>query len=444
MQDAHEALFSTLMCALSDEQQFHLELQQEVQLRARVQSMLAHYASAAQDGSQIERYLEEDSGTDVTSDAASVASMASIRWRPGGLKARKTNSLRRPVRSAQALAPPTLPTSPPLSPRGFLTPTPPVSAAAHDRVAEATNPFTGWLLRSVVPTGCLPSCTAVRVASPEPFQCLSVALPQIPGALTLSGCLAAYFRSDRVQGWKCECGGLGCIRRVRLARPPPVLAVHLQRAPLLGGAPDARHVSFPEVLDMQPAWLPRGARRRQYVLCSVVQHVGASGAGHYFAFRRRPQQPTDLGNSAGQSCAGWLLMNDAVVREATEQQVLACTAYMLFYIRSDCMVPACDQGRGVSGAKLSVVSVPSRQAWKEVGSTLASMAAGAAEESTTKPVTPMATEERLRTLLGLQRSTPASTAAEGAEGFAKDFAVVACGDWAAAPPLHAPPAAAQA
>lgn len=67
----------------------------------------------------------------------------------------------------------------------------------------------------------------------------------------------------------------------------------------------------------------------EYHLKAVIVHHGGSDSGHYTAFRKLER------NEAGQSSAGdgkdWVDISDETVRRASEREVLASQAYMLFY-----------------------------------------------------------------------------------------------------------------
>lgn len=54
-----------------------------------------------------------------------------------------------------------------------------------------------------------------------------------------------------------------------------------------------------------------------YTLTAVVVHSGGSTGGHYICYIHKP--------------GGWFYCSDASVRRATEQEVMNCQAYMLFY-----------------------------------------------------------------------------------------------------------------
>lgn len=79
-------------------------------------------------------------------------------------------------------------------------------------------------------------------------------------------------------------------------------------------------------LDMTPfttrakrkAVSPRGIKPYIYDLLSVVVHKGEINSGHYISYARKDGQ--------------WFQFDDNVVTLASEKQVLAAQAYMLFYI----------------------------------------------------------------------------------------------------------------
>lgn len=133
-------------------------------------------------------------------------------------------------------------------------------------------------------------------------------------------------------------------KQVMLARPPPVLVLHLNRSAFALGSfgPAKNHVrvTFPEWLDMAPyttgAELSthparplserRAAGRRderlRYRLSAVVTHYGAHNYGHYVCYRRRPK-------------GVWTRISDETVQACTLDDVRAQNPFLLFYERGD-------------------------------------------------------------------------------------------------------------
>ncbi|TCD59984.1 hypothetical protein EIP91_010941 [Steccherinum ochraceum] len=178
-------------------------------------------------------------------------------------------------------------------------------------------------------------------------------------------------------------------KQAMIARPPPVLVLHLNRSIHYGGSDAARNncrVAFNEFLDLTPYTTsgqlstnpshpishmpspPNTYPRYIYRLSAVVCHYGNHYAGHYVCFRRKPRPPSagsrrwapprftcpfgctcekcqrwgpvrdewDVRNEGGLgSGGGWLMASDTHVKEVGIEQVLAegSGAFMLFYER---------------------------------------------------------------------------------------------------------------
>ncbi|EJD36922.1 cysteine proteinase [Auricularia subglabra TFB-10046 SS5] len=168
-------------------------------------------------------------------------------------------------------------------------------------------------------------------------------------------------------------------KQAMIARPPPVLVLHLNRSMHFGtyAGKNSCHVLFPEILDLTPFTTsgqlstrpeapisaPPGlvsrsltptpasyaAPRVLYRLSAVVCHYGAHNFGHYVAFRRKPPvtNPIML-HALGCPCeacvkrgplrdrgAPWLRISDDSVEEVPVERVLAETqgTFMLYYER---------------------------------------------------------------------------------------------------------------
>ncbi|GJE87390.1 cysteine proteinase [Phanerochaete sordida] len=173
-------------------------------------------------------------------------------------------------------------------------------------------------------------------------------------------------------------------KQAMVARPPPVLVLHLNRSLHFGGAYGAAkntcRVAFPELLDLTPyttsgslntsaqsplsgpalrALLahPPAARpeppRTLYRLAAAVVHYGQHAFGHYVCYRRRPRParlapaqrwaPPRAADGAGVAHLasprgtgrGWLRVSDDDVRECGIESVLqeGAGAFMLYYER---------------------------------------------------------------------------------------------------------------
>ncbi|KAL6307147.1 hypothetical protein BKA93DRAFT_838915 [Sparassis latifolia] len=180
-------------------------------------------------------------------------------------------------------------------------------------------------------------------------------------------------------------------KQAMIARPPRVLALHLNRSVHYGhyAGKNTCRVLFPEILDLTPYTtsgqlstvpsvpistpapaLPRSttptpasvsAPRTLYRLAAVVCHYGAHSFGHYVCFRRKPRRhatpPTlacplscecprcarfgpvrddaDPDPDAARPGCGWLRVSDDSVRECGLESVLqeGAGVFMLYYER---------------------------------------------------------------------------------------------------------------
>ena len=111
-------------------------------------------------------------------------------------------------------------------------------------------------------------------------------------------------------------------KQTRFERVPKILNFHFKR--FEGDFKSMRkndiHVDFPFDLDMSPYHAHDCKETNHdaaYELYSVVQHSGVLEGGHYVAYVRRD--------------GAWFLCDDAVVREADENEVKSSQAFMLFY-----------------------------------------------------------------------------------------------------------------
>ncbi|KZV91165.1 cysteine proteinase [Exidia glandulosa HHB12029] len=166
-------------------------------------------------------------------------------------------------------------------------------------------------------------------------------------------------------------------KQAMIARPPPVLVLHLNRSMHFGtyAGKNSCRVAFPEILDLTPfttsgqlstkpqapistpplhrSLTPTPAsfnvQRVLYRLSGVVCHYGAHSFGHYVAFRRKPPVRTPrmvhpLGCACGpcihlgplhDASNAWLRISDDSVVEVPIERVLAEQqgTFMLYYER---------------------------------------------------------------------------------------------------------------
>jgi len=112
---------------------------------------------------------------------------------------------------------------------------------------------------------------------------------------------------------------------------PAVLVVHLKRFVARGGAlrKSSAPVRLKKTLNLAPFLSPslddtdESDPEAVYELFGVVNHQGELNAGHYTAFVRQ----------AGAAAGEWAYVSDRQHRPASEAEVLASEAYLLFYRR---------------------------------------------------------------------------------------------------------------
>lgn len=244
--------------------------------------------------------------------------------------------------------------------------------------ARLRSPLRGATASSI---RCL-GCRSYSTWQLHPFTVLS--LPLAGGSLAT--CLARQICDERIsEEYRCDrCGGtFAAVRRSRLVRLPPVLAVHLQRQTVgpLGPAKDPAHIAFPFRLDATPlcantrppappgvatsaglappppsegsSAVPAPHHKVSYTLMSVVEHMGGAYGGHYIAYRRipRPKRVEAASEPEGKSwrrlgTGRWVMASDERVKPVTSEIVKRCQAYMLLYARSD---PRADPSGGSKG-----------------------------------------------------------------------------------------------
>ena len=113
---------------------------------------------------------------------------------------------------------------------------------------------------------------------------------------------------------------------------------HQLASPLKSSSSPSSSSSAPAKLTSQP--LPP---RYQYLLSSVIVHLGNSSSGHFICYRRKSSSalsppshqssPSSSSSISSASSSKWYLTSDISVREVSEKEVFSASAYMLFYER---------------------------------------------------------------------------------------------------------------
>ncbi|XP_053610191.1 ubiquitin carboxyl-terminal hydrolase 30 homolog [Plodia interpunctella] len=208
-------------------------------------------------------------------------------------------------------------------------------ATAPARAAPAL-PFRGTL-------ACRLRCAACEAKSPvryDKFDSVSLSMASassgLTGSYSLPGLLRAFTAPEMVKGVRCnkccpesssgEVVYTKHIKTVSFGKLPCCLCLHIARVEWAGGALSKRaeFVAFPETLAMAPyATLqpPSTPLSSLFRLQAVVVHVGGPRSGHFATYRR----------GTGFEGNRWWYTSDTLVHEVSLQEVLRCSAYMLFY-----------------------------------------------------------------------------------------------------------------
>ncbi|XP_045517680.1 ubiquitin carboxyl-terminal hydrolase 30 homolog [Pieris brassicae] len=240
-------------------------------------------------------------------------------------------------------------------------------ACAPSRPAPAP-PFNGTLASRT-------HCTVCSTKSPiryDKFDSVSLSMSDAgtgpAGSYALAGLLRAFTSPEMVSGVRCgRCAPrvdaaadqtTKHIRTLSFGKLPACLCLHISRVEWGVGGLSKRgeFVAFPETLSLAPftaatqnrgvdismvlsearlrsglsalkaagAEASAGAERALYRLTAVVVHVGGPRSGHFATYRR--------GN--GFESKRWWYTSDTLVHEVSLQEVLRCSAYLLFYERA--------------------------------------------------------------------------------------------------------------
>ena len=176
----------------------------------------------------------------------------------------------------------------------------------------------------------------------DPFLDLSLELhaPRAGTCASITKAMVLFTQEEYLDGdnrYHCErCRKLVRARKqLSIASAPRFLTVHLKRfsfgSSMFGSGKISSHVAFDSEWDVTRFMSKQRAHAptTRYQLYAVLVHEGSStSSGHYYCYVRALAPPA--GNAVG-SGSRWFCVNDAVARAVPESQVLAASAYMLFY-----------------------------------------------------------------------------------------------------------------
>lgn len=144
---------------------------------------------------------------------------------------------------------------------------------------------------------------------------------------SLDECLEKFTKAEKLDIlYSCpKCGKkTGVTKQLKIKKLPPTLCIQLKRFEHVNVSTklDA-HVDIPLILDMAKYSLD-GKRHGEsgselYELYAVVYHIGSVNTGHYISMVKDRD-------------GMWFKFDDAHVIRVTEKDVLACQAYLLFYV----------------------------------------------------------------------------------------------------------------
>jgi len=159
----------------------------------------------------------------------------------------------------------------------------------------------------------------------EPFNCLSLDVPETTQSVSLQDCLDKYFTDrETIQSWNCEkCKQQGCHKNEKIWTLPNYLIIHLKRFTNTGDK-IYTHVEYPLdnlKLTQYVASSKNDPNNYIYSLYAVNYHSGDMNGGHYWSVCKNLD-----GN--------WYLFNDGNVSKFHKtSDILTKDSYILFYSR---------------------------------------------------------------------------------------------------------------
>lgn len=160
---------------------------------------------------------------------------------------------------------------------------------------------------------------------PVCYLTLSIPATNKKGVFSIYDCLNLFTQPEMMDGDnKVTCDNCKCPREqektIALWRTPNVLIVLLKRFRSFGqnSAKINNMVNYPFRLDLSPYCGSSDKLNSQYDLYAVCNHVGNVGGGHYYAYCK------DMDGK-------WRTYNDSSVSEMKDSDVIAQSAYCLFY-----------------------------------------------------------------------------------------------------------------
>lgn len=158
----------------------------------------------------------------------------------------------------------------------------------------------------------------------EPYNCISLPVPEENSTSTLKSCFDQYFNTvENVNTWNCEsCKEVGCSKTTKSWTFPNYLIVHLKRFDNNGNKINTQIDFTKDDLDLTKYISPDKGDPNNYIysLYAVNYHSGNTKSGHYWSVCK------NLDNN-------WYLFNDGDVSKFKNSNILTKDAYILFYYR---------------------------------------------------------------------------------------------------------------
>jgi ubiquitin carboxyl-terminal hydrolase 8 len=158
----------------------------------------------------------------------------------------------------------------------------------------------------------------------EPFNCISLNLPNDSNTLSLDLCLQNYFNnSENIPSWKCDkCKNQGCLKSIKSWSFPNYLIIHFKRFNN-DGTKIQTLIDFPlDDLDLTNYISKDKNDPNNYIysLYAINYHSGTTENGHYWSACKNLNK-------------NWYLFNDANVSKLNNSNIIKKDSYILFYSR---------------------------------------------------------------------------------------------------------------
>lgn len=168
----------------------------------------------------------------------------------------------------------------------------------------------------------------------EPVSCLSLEIPRIANPqdeITLDNCLDSFTNEERLTGenrYSCEKCNMktNAVKSMAYWHLPKIMVIQIKRFRYTASGHQTKInnvINFPLELSMYKYCISGDRHNKSlYELFGVMNHIGGTGGGHYYAYVK---------NYRGE----WNEYNDSRVSPISENKLVDRTAYCLFYRLKD-------------------------------------------------------------------------------------------------------------